>query len=48
MNVRELIELLQEIEGEKEVYGFSFSTLYEIDAVDELEDRVDLNLKGLK
>jgi len=44
MRVRQLIALLKDVDGDKEVYGFSFSALYEIDMVDELSDRVDLNL----
>jgi hypothetical protein len=45
MKVSQLIKLLQDTDTGKEIYMYLDSSLYEIDAVDELEDRVDLNVE---
>ena len=45
MKVRELIELLKETDQENIVCFWDYNTLKEIDVVDELTDRVDLQAK---
>ena len=48
MRVSQLIELLQEVNGYKEVYVYNDldSSIYDVLEVDELSDRVDINLGG--
>lgn len=48
MRVSELIELLQAVNGYKEVYVYNDhdSSIYDVLEVDELSDRVDINLGG--
>ena len=50
MRVSQLIALLQDVDKGKDVYIYSNeahpSTLYDILDVDELSDRVDINLGG--
>ena len=44
MRVSQLIKLLQDTDTGKEVYIYSDSQLYDVLDIDELSDRVDLNL----
>ena len=47
MKVFELIELLQAVDVDKEIYIYADSSIYSIDIIDELDDRVDINyIKG--
>jgi hypothetical protein len=49
MTVAELIrQLLKTDDLTKEVYTFNDHEQYTIDSVDELDDRIDLNLGNLK
>ena len=45
MKVYELIEALKQVDITKEVYIFNNSDITPIDYVDELSDRIDLNIK---
>jgi hypothetical protein len=47
MKVSELIALLNEVNQDKLVYGWDDGRLLPIGGVDELEDRVDLNVGGV-
>lgn len=44
MKVKELIALLEQCNPNQEVYAFDGGELRTVDLVDELTDRVDLNL----
>jgi hypothetical protein len=44
MKVKELIALLQECNPETQVYTFNDHDIYAIDAVDEIDEWVHLNL----
>ena len=44
MKVKELIALLQECNPETEVYSWNDHDIYAIDAVDEIDEWVHLNL----
>ena len=44
MKVSELIELLKEVDSDKVIYGWYDGWLGEVLDVDELTDRVDLNI----
>jgi hypothetical protein len=44
MRVSELIELLKEVDADKQVYAYYDGEIAELLGVDELDDRVDLNL----
>jgi hypothetical protein len=45
MKVYELIEALEQVDLNKEVYIFYDGDIAPIDYVDELSDRVDINIK---
>ena len=46
MKVYELIEALKEMDQEKQVFAWEDGRVMPINLVDELTDRVDLNVEG--
>ena len=47
MKVYELIEALKQVDITKDVYIFNNSDITPIDYVDELSDRIDINVKEI-
>lgn len=47
MKVWELIEALNQVDINKEVYIFYDNDIAKIDYVDELSDRIDINIKEI-
>lgn len=48
MKVRELIELLNEVDQDKIVYAYYDGDIANISDVDEMTDRVDLNITEIR
>jgi uncharacterized protein YerC len=47
MTVAELIDALQHVEQDKQVYAWQDGSLFAVKELDELSDRVDFNIEGV-